>query len=59
MSYLTGVNDIKSKPRLVETLNYLDGKYKNDIGREIREGLSASQKYIPCKYFYEFRYLYF
>ena len=55
MSYLTRVNAIKSKPRLVETLNYLDGKYKNDIGKEIREGLAASQKYIPCKYFYDTR----
>lgn len=55
MRYLKRVNAIKSKPRLVETLNYLDGKYKNDIGREIREGLSASHKYIPCKYFYDAR----
>ena len=55
MSYLKRVNAIKSKPRLFETLNYLDGKYKNDIGKEIREGLSTSQKYIPCKYFYDAR----
>ena len=55
MSHTTTVNTGKSKRRLVETLNYLDGEYKNDIGREIREGLSASQKYIPCKYFYDAR----
>ena len=55
MSHPATVNTGKSKRRLVETLNYLDGKYKNDIAREIREGLSASQKYIPCKYFYDTR----
>lgn len=55
MSHTTTVNTGKSKRRLVETLNYLDGKYKNDIAREIREGLTASQKYIPCKYFYDTR----
>ncbi|HUU64328.1 MAG TPA: L-histidine N(alpha)-methyltransferase [Dehalococcoidia bacterium] len=55
MSHPATVNTGKSKRRLVETLNYLDGKYKNDIGKEIREGLSASQKYIPCKYFYDTR----
>jgi len=57
MSDIRKVNAIKSKPRLVETLNYLDvdEKYKNDIAREIREGLTASQKYIPCKYFYDTR----
>ncbi len=55
MRHPTTVNISKSKRRLVETLNYLDGEYKNDIGREIREGLSASQKYIPCKYFYDAR----
>jgi len=38
---------------MVETLNYLDGKYKNDIAKEIREGLTASHKYTPCKYFYD------
>jgi len=55
MSRPTAVNTGKSKRRLVETLNYLDGEYKNDIGKEIREGLSALQKYIPCKYFYDAR----
>lgn len=57
MSDLQRINTFKSKPRLVETLNYLDhdAKYKNDIAREIREGLTASQKYIPCKYFYDKR----
>ena len=55
MSHPATANIIKSKPRLIETLNYLDGEYKNDSGREIREGLSASQKYIPCKYFYDTR----
>jgi L-histidine N-alpha-methyltransferase len=48
-------NTLKSKQRKVETLNYLDEKYKNDIASEIREGLTASQKYIPCKYFYDTR----
>ena len=52
MSYQK-VNTSKSISGRFEILNYLDGKYKNDIAREIREGLTASQKYIPCKYFYD------
>ena len=55
MSNPTTVNTFKSKYRLVETLNYLEGKYENDIARDVREGLTASQKYIPCKYFYDAR----
>jgi L-histidine N-alpha-methyltransferase len=54
MSY-PKVDTGKSIPGRFEILNYLDGKYKNDIAREIREGLTASQKYIPCKYFYDTR----
>ena len=39
----------------IKTVNHLNGRYRNDIARDIREGLSASQKYIPCKYFYDAR----
>ena len=55
MSNPRAVNTFKSKSQLFETLNYLDGKHENDIGRDVREGLTASQKYIPCKYFYDAR----
>ena len=54
MGYLT-VNTGKSIPGRFEIVNYLDGKYKRDIAGEIREGLTAPQKYIPCKYFYDTR----
>lgn len=36
-----------------EINNCLDGKYENDIAQDVRNGLTASQKYIPCKYFYD------
>lgn len=42
-----------SKSRQVIILNCLDGKYSNDIARDIQQGMTASQKYIPCKYFYD------
>ena len=47
------LNTSKSGARLVETLNYMDGRYKNDIARDAQQGLTALQKYIPCKYFYD------
>ena len=53
MNYAVTVRPVKRKLRSFETLNYLDGKHKNDIAKDIREGLTASQKYIPCKYFYD------
>jgi len=49
------VRPVKAKPRSLETLNYLDRKYKDDIAKDIREGLAASRRYIPCKYFYDAR----
>ena len=49
------VDSTKSRPRLLGMLNYLDGKYQHDIARDARQGLAASQKYIPCKYFYDAR----
>lgn len=55
MNHAVTVRPIKPKPRSLETLNYLDGKYKNDIAKDIRECLTASQKHIPCKYFYDAR----
>ena len=44
---------VNSKSRQVIILNCLDGKYSNDIARDIQQGMTASQKYIPCKYFYD------
>jgi L-histidine N-alpha-methyltransferase len=49
------LNSGESEPRSVKILNYLDGKYENDIARDAREGFGASQKYVPCKYFYDAR----
>ena len=48
-------NPTNSMARLVETLNHLDERHKSNLARDIREGLTASQKYIPCKYFYDAR----
>ncbi len=49
------LNSGESEPQSVKILNYLDGKYENDIARDAREGLGVSQKYVPCKYFYDAR----
>ncbi|MBF0516551.1 MAG: L-histidine N(alpha)-methyltransferase [Nitrospirae bacterium] len=38
-----------------EIINYLDHSYKKDVKEEIREGLTARQKTINCKYFYDAR----
>ncbi|MFC1943881.1 L-histidine N(alpha)-methyltransferase [Chloroflexota bacterium] len=46
MAHLTGS---------INTVNCLDATYSDDIARDIREGLTASQKYIPCKYLYDAR----
>lgn len=39
----------------LQILDCLDDRYRNDISRDIKRGMSASQKYIPCKYFYDAR----
>jgi len=49
------VKNLKSKPRSFEVVNYLDKKYQPDIVKDVREGLTAPQKFIPCKYFYDAR----
>ena len=36
-------------------LNFLDGKYRAEISCDARLGLSAPQRWIPCKYFYDAR----
>jgi L-histidine N-alpha-methyltransferase len=41
--------------RPVETLNHLNERYQSNLARDIREGLTASQKCIPCKYLYDAR----
>ena len=45
----------KSKSQMVAVLNWIQGKYQHDIAKDVRDGLTASQKYIPCKYFYDAR----
>lgn len=55
MGHQSAVNLSGPKARTIEILNHLDGKFNNDIAKDIREGLTASQKYIPCKYFYDAR----
>jgi len=49
------VNGLKAEPQLLKVLNYLDGKYQHDVAKDVRDGLVASQKHIPCKYFYDAR----
>jgi L-histidine N-alpha-methyltransferase len=44
---------VGSGARPVEIINHLNGAYAGNIARDVREGLSASQKFIPCKYFYD------
>jgi L-histidine N-alpha-methyltransferase len=36
-----------------EIKNYLDSDYREEIIRDINEGMSRKQKTIPCKYFYD------
>ena len=50
---MTGV--VESRPRALEILDCLDGEYSNNIARDIRDGLTSSPRYIPCKYFYDAR----
>lgn len=44
---------VGSRARPVEIINHLNGEYAGNIARDVREGLSASQSFIPCKYFYD------
>jgi uncharacterized SAM-dependent methyltransferase len=50
---ITVCNSGRSGSLAVEICNCLDGKYENNMAQEIRDGLMASPKYIPCKYFYD------
>lgn len=45
----------KAKPQSFTVLNYLDGEYQHRFAKDARDGLLASQKHIPCKYFYDAR----
>ena len=47
--------NVKSAWRAVEIVNRLDGRLADEIAEDVREGLAASQKYVPCKYFYDDR----
>lgn len=38
-----------------EIRNYLSGSFLDDLSRDIFTGLTADQKFIPCKYFYDER----
>lgn len=37
----------------VEMIDCLNGRYTGTVAGDVREGLSATQKYIPSKYFYD------
>jgi len=39
----------------VRVINRLDGKFRAGISDDAKMGLSASQRWIPCKYFYDTR----
>lgn len=39
----------------IELLNFLEKNYESSIGEDIRQGLSARKKFIPCKYLYDKR----
>ncbi|MEW6442475.1 MAG: L-histidine N(alpha)-methyltransferase [bacterium] len=41
--------------RRLRILNHLDGRYREDMIRDIRRGLSQTPKSIPSKYFYDAR----
>lgn len=41
--------------RLPEIANLLTGRNDGAMSREIREGLTAPRKFLPCKYFYDGR----
>ncbi|MEF9426603.1 MAG: L-histidine N(alpha)-methyltransferase [Candidatus Mariimomonas ferrooxydans] len=43
------------KSSSIEILNCLDNVYKSGIRKDISHGLTTSQKFIPCKYFYDAR----
>lgn len=47
------MNSHQAETATAQTLNYLDGKLKSDIGKDVRRGLTSTPKYIPCKYFYD------
>ena len=37
----------------METINYINNTYHDDIKQDVQSGLTASQKFIPSKYFYD------
>lgn len=55
MHRLTIAGHAGSRAKGVQVLNCLDGKYKADIFHDAQVGLSAPQRRIPCKYFYDAR----
>jgi len=40
---------------MMEALNYINTTYHDDIARDVLTGLTASEKFIPSKYFYDAR----
>ena len=44
---------VGASPRPVQIVNHLNGEYADNIASDVRDGLSAAQKFIPCKYFYD------
>ena len=43
----------RSTSGLFEIMNFVDEEYNGTIAKDVREGLTASQKYLPCKYLYD------
>lgn len=41
------------KEKRLEIRDYLDGDFRKEMIKDISEGMTQSQKFIPCKYFYD------
>jgi L-histidine N-alpha-methyltransferase len=39
----------------IEVSNYLQESYRTGITKDVIRGFTAAQKFIPSKYFYDFR----
>ncbi len=48
-----GTTKSESEANGVRVLNRLDGKYRSGISYDAQLGLTAPQKRLPCKYFYD------
>ncbi len=53
MSNQTMTNIYESRVGSFKTINHINGRFSKDIVKDAIKGLTAQQKYIPCKYFYD------